>query len=89
MSTYKNYESWAMENSKEGASIISFKETNLLTATARYYKRSIKTQCVIILEGTLTEPTFTAAVKITFLNQPNKERNERKKTKGSVVNHTR
>lgn len=74
MKTFENYESWAMENSKEGASIVSYKPTNTLTASARYYKRKIETQCVIILEGTFSAPTFTAAVKVTFLNEPCKER---------------
>lgn len=77
MRSIENYESWAMGNAKEGTSIISYKETNTLTASARYYKRKIETQCVIILEGTFSAPTFTAAVKVTFLNEPNKERNER------------
>jgi hypothetical protein len=77
MRSIENYESWAMDNAKEGTSIISYKETNTLTASARYFKRKIETQCVIILEGTFSAPTSTAAVKVTFLDNPNRERNER------------
>jgi hypothetical protein len=72
-----NYESWAMMNSKEGASIVSYKATNTLTASARHYGRKIETQCIVIIEGTTIEPIAFSATKITFLNQPNKERNER------------
>jgi len=79
MRTYANYESWAMENAKEGTSIISYKENRTLTASANYYNRIIKTQCIIVVEGTITEPNAIAAVKVTFLNEPNKERNERSK----------
>lgn len=77
MKTFDNYESWAMENSKEGASIISYKPTNTLTASANYYGRKIETQCIVIIEGTTIEPIAFSATKITFLNEPNKERNER------------
>ena len=67
-----NYESWAMQNAKKGTSIVSFKTTNLLTGSANHYERIIKTQRVIILEGTLTKPIVTAAVRVTFLDNPNK-----------------
>ncbi len=77
MKTYANYESWAMENAKEGTSIISYKEDRNLTASANHYKRKILTQRIVIIEGTITEPNAVAAVKVTFLNPPNKERNER------------
>jgi hypothetical protein len=77
MRSIENFESWAMENAKEGTSIISYKETKTLTASARYYKRKITTQCIVILEGTTVEPYAFPATKITFLNEPNKERNER------------
>ena len=77
MRAIDNYESWAMENAKEGTSIVSYKPTNTLTASARYYGRKIETQCIVIIEGTTIEPFATAATKVTFLNPPNKERNER------------
>jgi hypothetical protein len=77
MRAIDNYESWAMENAKEGTSIVSYKPTNTLTASARYYGRKIETQCIVIIEGTTIEPFATAATKVTFLNAPNKERNER------------
>jgi hypothetical protein len=77
MKTFDNYESWAMENSKEGASIVSYKPTNTLTASANYYKRKIETQRIVIVEGPITEPIAVAATKVTFLNEPTKERNER------------
>ena len=72
MKTYTNYESWAMENAKEGTSIISYKEVNTLTGSASHYKRKIKTQHIAILEGTIKEPVAIAAVKVTFLDNPNK-----------------
>jgi hypothetical protein len=77
MKTYANYESWAMENAKEGTSIISYKEDRNLTASAGYYKRKILTQRIVVVEGTVLEPVAIAAVKVTFLNEPTKERNER------------
>jgi hypothetical protein len=77
MKTFENYESWAMENAKEGASIVSYKPTNTLTASANYYNRKIETQRIVIVEGSITEPIAVAATKITFLNAPTKERNER------------
>jgi len=77
MRAIDNYESWAMENAKEGTSIVSYKPTNTLTASARYYGRKIETQCIVIIEGTTIEPFATAATKVTFLNEPTKERNER------------
>ena len=69
-----NYESWAMMNSKEGASIVSYKATNTLTASARHYGRKIETQCIVIIEGTTMNPFAVAATKVTFLNEPCKER---------------
>lgn len=72
MKTYSNYESWAMENAKEGTSIISYKEDRNLTASANYYERKILTQRIVIIEGSVTEPIAVPAVKVTFLNAPNK-----------------
>ena len=77
MKTYANYESWAMENAKEGTSIVSYKEDRNLTASANYYNRKILTQRIIVVEGTVLEPVAIAATKVTFLNEPTKERNER------------
>ena len=77
MKTYANYESWAMENTKLGDSIVSFKMTNALTASANYYNRKIKTERIVIIEGAITEPIAVPATKVTFLNEPTKERNER------------
>ncbi len=74
-----NYESWAMQNAKKGTSIISFKTTNLLTGSANHYERIIKTQHIAVVEGTIKKPIATPAVKVTFLDEPNKERNERSK----------
>jgi len=74
MKTFENYESWAMENAKEGASIVSYKPTNTLTASAKYYNRKIETQCIVIIEGTTMQPFAVAATKVTFLNEPCKER---------------
>jgi len=72
MKTYSNYESWAMENAKEGTSIVSYKEDRNLTASANYYERKILTQRIVIIEGSVTEPIAVPAVKVTFLNAPNK-----------------
>ena len=77
MKTYANYESWAMENAKEGTSIVSYKEDRNLTASAGYYKRKIKTECIVITEGSMMKPVAVPATKVTFLNEPTKERNER------------
>jgi hypothetical protein len=72
MRSIENYESWAMKNAKEGTSIISYKETNSITGSANHYERKIKTERIVTIEGTLTKPIVTAAVKITFLDNPNK-----------------
>jgi hypothetical protein len=77
MRSIDNYESWAMQNAKKGTSIVSFKTTNLLTGSANHYERKIKTERIVTIEGTLTKPIVTAAVKITFLDNPNKKSNER------------
>jgi hypothetical protein len=77
MRAIENYESWAMGNAKEGTSIVSYKPTNTLTASANYYGRIIETQRIVIVEGSMVEPVAVAATKVTFLNEPNKERNER------------
>lgn len=81
MKTFANYESWAMENAKQGDTIISFKKTNGLTASANYYNRQIITQCIVVIEGTITNPIATPATKVTFLNEPCKER----MTKDNVI----
>ena len=72
MNIIDNYESWAMMHSKMGTSIISYKPSNTLTGSANHYKRKIKTQHIVVLEGTIKKPIGIPAVKVTFLDNPNK-----------------
>ncbi len=70
MKKYSSTDSYLMDNLKEGLTFYSENEDRNLTAKAVYYKRSIKTERIIVIGGDRSNPVASTLTKVILMNKP-------------------